>query len=205
MSSESTPLSLTSLTGVTIYRAEGPRGVLKIATHSDTSMLAERLYQLWLHDGLPEMAGALAIEREHYSTVGKTFCHQVAFEFAYGSFVIVADPEHPALRDWKWCVGATSGRDTHSWIEHLGEAFDSAMILADGKPEQVLWVRPAPELRAFYQAVAVEARTFKDFVDWMSAPRGKLFRRYPAVARIAADMRRAGIESGRVQFREGMS
>lgn len=64
------------------------------------------------------------------------------------------------------------GRDTHSWIEHLGEAFDSAMVLADGKPEQVLWVRQASELRAFYQAVAVEARTFKDFVDWMARRAG---------------------------------
>ena len=160
-----------------------------------------RLYQLWLHDGLPELARALAAEREHYPTAGKTRCHEVAFEFAYGSFVNVGDPEHPALRDWRWCVGATVGRDTHSWIEHLGEAFDSAMVLADGKPEQVLWVRQASELRAFYQAVAVEARTFKDFVNWMGTPRGKLFKRYPVVARIAADMRRAGIDSGRVQFR----
>ena len=141
MSIESTPPSLPSLTGVTIYRAEGPRGILKIAAHTDASMLAERLYQLWLHDGLPELARALAAEREHYPTAGKTRCHEVAFEFAYGSFVNVGDPEHPALRDWKWCVGATVGRDTHSWIENLGEAFDSAMVLADGKPEQVLWVR----------------------------------------------------------------
>ena len=156
---------------------------------------------MWLHDGLPELARALAAEREHYPTTGKTRCHEVAFEFAYGSFVNVRDPEHSALRDWKWCVGATASRDTHSWIEHLGEAFDSAMVLADGKPEQVLWVRQASELRAFYQAVAVEARTFKDFVDWMGAPRGKLFKRYPVVARMAADMRRAAIDSGHVQFR----
>jgi hypothetical protein len=201
MSNESKPSNLPSLTGVTIYRAEGPRGILKIAAHTEASMLAERLYQLWRRDGLPELARALAVEREHYPTAGKTRCHEVAFEFAYGSFVNVGDPQHPALRDWKWCVGATVGRDTHSWIEHLGEAFDSAMVLTDGKPEQVLWVRQASELRAFYQAVAVEARTFKDFVDWMAAPRGKLFKRYPVVARIAADMRRAGIDSGRVQFR----
>ncbi|HKW00739.1 MAG TPA: hypothetical protein VJN96_13000 [Vicinamibacterales bacterium] len=201
MSIESTPPNLPSLTGVTIYRAEGPRGLLRIATHSDTSMLAERLYQLWRNDGLPELAGALAVERDHFLSTGKTFCHQVAFEFAYGSFVIIGEPEHPALRDWKWCVGATVGRDTHSWIEHLGEAFDSAMVQVDGKPEQVLWVRQASELRSFYQAVAIEARTFKDFVDWMGAPRGKLFKRHPVVARIAADMRRAAIDSGRVQFR----
>jgi hypothetical protein len=175
--------------------------MLKIATHTEESMLAERLYQLWQRDGLPELARALAAEREHYPTTGKTRCHEVAFEFAYGSFVNIRDPEHPALRDLRWCVGATASRDTHSWIEHLGEAFDSAMMLADGKPEQVLWVRQASELRAFYQAVAVEARTFKDFVDWMGAPRGKLFRRYPVVARIAADMRRAAIDSGRVQVR----
>jgi len=201
MSIESTPPSLPGLTGVTIYRAEGPRGILKIAVRTDASVLAERLSQLWLHDGLPELARALAAEREHYPTAGKTRCHEVAFEFAYGSFVNVRDPEHSALRDWKWCVGATASRDTHSWIEHLGEAFDSAMVLADGKPEQVLWVRQASELRAFYQAVAVEARTFKDFVDWMGAPRGKLFKRYPVVARMAADMRRAAIDSGHVQFR----
>lgn len=74
-------------------------------------------------------------------------------------------------------------------------------MLADGKPEQVLWVRQASELPAFYQAAAVEARTFKDFVDWMGAPRGKLFKRYPVVARVAADMRQAAITGGRVQFR----
>lgn len=199
MSIESKP-SLPALTGVTIYRAEGPRGILRIAAQTDSSTLAERLYQLWRRDGLPELASALAAEREHYSKVGKTFCHQVVFEFAYGSFVNIRDPEHPALRDWKWCVGKTLGRETHSWVEYLGEAFDSAMVLMDGKPEQVMWVRPTSELREFYQAVAVEARTFKDFVDWMSAPRGKLFKRYPEVARIAADMRRAGIDSGRVQL-----
>ena len=201
MSTESGPSNLPSLTDVTIYRAEGHGGILRIATHSDQSMLAERLYQLWKGDALPELAGALALEREHFLSTGKTFCHQVAFEFAYGTFVIVGEPGHPALRDWKWCVGETAGRETHSWIEHLGEAFDSAMILADGKQEQVLWVRPASELRAFYQAVAVEARTFKDFVDWMGAARGRLFKRYPVVARIATDMRRAAIESGRVLFK----
>jgi hypothetical protein len=99
MSIEPTPSSRPSLTGVTIYRTEGPRGTLKIAAHTDASMLAERLYQLWLHDGLPELARALAAEREHYPTAGKTRCHEVAFEFAYGSFVNVGDPEHPALRD----------------------------------------------------------------------------------------------------------
>ena len=201
MSIESGPSSLPSLTGVTIYRAEGPRGILRIATHSDRSVLAERLYQMWRLDGLPELARALAAEREHYPTTGKTRCHEVAFEFAYGSFVNIQDPEHPALRDWKWSVGVTVGRDTHSWIEHLGEAFDSAMVQADGERQQVLWVRPASELRAFYQAVAVESRTFKDFVDWMGAPRGKLFKRHPTVARLAADMRRAGIDCGRVVIR----
>ena len=49
MSIESTPPSLPGLTGVTIYRAEGPRGILKIAVRTDASVLAERLSQLWLH------------------------------------------------------------------------------------------------------------------------------------------------------------
>ena len=84
-------------------------------------------------------------------------------------------------------------------VRHRGAPLRLAQDL--GKPEQVLWVRQASELRAFYQAVAVEAPTFKDFVDWMGAPRGKLFKRYPVVARIAADMRRAAIDSGHVQFR----
>ena len=83
MSIESTPPSLPPLPGVSIHHAEGPRGILKIAAHTDESMLAERLYQLWLRDGLPELAQALAAEREHYPTSGKTRCHEVAFEFAY--------------------------------------------------------------------------------------------------------------------------
>jgi len=58
MSIESGPSSLPSLTGVTIYRAEGPRGILRIATQSDRSILAERLYQMWWLDGLPELARA---------------------------------------------------------------------------------------------------------------------------------------------------
>jgi hypothetical protein len=188
--------------GTNIYVARNAKGAaLKIACGRDDSQLAERIYQLWQHDGMPEAASVLAREKDEYPRTGQTKCHEFAFEFAYGSVVNVRDPEHPALADWKWCVAQTESRELHSWIEHAGEGFDSIMALADDRVEQLVYVRSATELREFYRVVAIQSRTLREFAAWMATPRGKLFSRYPTVARIAADMRRHIADSGRLLFR----
>ena len=184
-----------------VFRSAIPASgtVLRIAAHRDDSALADRLQQLWEGDGLPEMASALALEREQFVESGKTRCHDVAFEFAYGLGVIV-EGTHLSLRDWSWCVAHTV-KDVHSWIEYRGEAFD--VVIGDEQNpkefEQIAVVRPAADLRASYRAVLVECRTVLTFAGWLTSPHERnLFARYPVVSQIAAAKRKEIWESGKI-------
>jgi hypothetical protein len=184
--------------------AATPKGIrLRIASHRQDSQLAQRLYGLWEGGGLGEMAEALLMERQQFDKAGATRCHDLAFEFAYGA-VICAGGFDPSLTEWKWCIGKTTSRDIHSWIEHRGEAFDIVIGLNDesGEHIQVAYVRSAVELRAGYEAVAIEAKSLMAFADWLSLPhRNKLFPKYPGVSSLLSRKKDAIWKSGRVLLR----
>jgi hypothetical protein len=166
-------------------------GTLHIVRECVDSPLTKVLGLLWSKDLLHEFARTLGQERMGE----KGNCHALAFEFLYSVSLSLEDRVLP----FKWCVGKTKQRGTHSWVEAAGgEAFD-VVFLPEGTP--AVWVRPTTSLRAGYDCRNVVSQHFAYVIRWMNGCRGPLFHGYPELDASLREHVRRIVDSGLLVFR----